>query len=86
VDDLVDDNHGTRGVTVRLPYGEEIAFRYLGLGDFWFDEAGADEITDQGFVIDAIEPPQARTSDHDGVPGRSGVCMQVGGGLPVASG
>ncbi|MDQ1749636.1 MAG: hypothetical protein QOE71_692 [Pseudonocardiales bacterium] len=59
VDELVDDNHGTRGVMVGLPYGEEIVFRYLGPGDFWFDEPDADEITDQGSLIHAIERPRS---------------------------
>ncbi|MCX4530338.1 isoamylase early set domain-containing protein [Streptomyces sp. NBC_00841] len=33
---------GTRAVTVSLPRATRFGFRYLGHGDYWFDEEGAD--------------------------------------------
>lgn len=57
LDELADDGHGTRAVTVAMPYRQEVVFRYLGPGDRWFNEPEADEITEHGSVIRAIEPP-----------------------------
>ena len=32
---------GTRSASVTVPLGEQICFRYLGVGDAWFDDADA---------------------------------------------
>jgi hypothetical protein len=58
LDELVQQPDGTRSVTLGLPYGQELVFRYLGPGNNWFDESDADEITSHGSVIHAIQAPQ----------------------------
>ena len=68
LDELADRGDGTRGVTVAMPYGQDIVFRYLGPGDRWFDEPEADEITNHGSVIHAITPPNTDAS-QPGAPG-----------------
>jgi 1,4-alpha-glucan branching enzyme len=35
---LVRRSNGTRSVSVEVPAGEEIRFRYLGSGGVWFDD------------------------------------------------
>ena len=40
-----------------MPYGHEIVFRYLGPGDRWFNEPDADELTERGSVLHAIDFP-----------------------------
>jgi hypothetical protein len=50
---LVRRSNGTRSVTVAVPAGEAIAFRYLGDGGLWFDDEDAHAITDQGSLIQA---------------------------------
>lgn len=50
---LVKRNNGTRSVSVAVPAGEEIAFRYLGDGGVWFDDADADAITSCGSRVQA---------------------------------
>ena len=48
---LVRRSNGTRSVTVAVPAGEEIAFRYLADGGVWFDDEDAHAITDQGSKV-----------------------------------
>ena len=48
---LVKRSNGTRSVSVAVPAGEEIAFRYLADGGVWFDDEDAHAITDQGSTI-----------------------------------
>lgn len=50
---LVKRSNGTRSVTVAVPAGEAVAFRYLGDGGLWFDDEDAHQITDQGSLIQA---------------------------------
>ena len=50
---LVKRSNGTRSVTVAVPAGEAIAFRYLGDGGLWFDDEDAHAITDQGSLVKA---------------------------------
>ena len=50
---LVKRSNGTRSVTVAVPAGEEIAFRYLADGGVWFDDEDAHAITDQGSKVNA---------------------------------
>ena len=42
---LVRRNNGTRSVSVAVPAGQAIKFRYLGAGGVWFDDEDADVIT-----------------------------------------
>jgi 1,4-alpha-glucan branching enzyme len=48
---LVRRSNGTRSVTVTVPVGQELRFRYLGSGGRWFDDPEADEIDSGGSVI-----------------------------------
>jgi hypothetical protein len=57
LDELIADGHGTRSVTVGLPYDTEVVFRYLGAGDTWYDEPDADEITQRGSILHGIPGP-----------------------------
>ena len=50
---LVRRSNGTRSVTVAVPRGQEIRFRYLGNGGIWFDDPDAHEITNEGSVVRA---------------------------------
>lgn len=50
---LVKRSNGTRSVTVAVPAGEEIAFRYLGDGGVWFDDDDAHAITGEGSLVQA---------------------------------
>jgi hypothetical protein len=38
---LVRRSNGTRSVTVTVPAGRQMKFRYLGSGGFWFDDPDA---------------------------------------------
>ncbi|GIH98317.1 isoamylase early set domain-containing protein [Planobispora takensis] len=48
-------NDGTYQVTVTVPAGEGICFRYLADGGVWFDDADADRHDHHGGHLDAIE-------------------------------
>ncbi|MTD16089.1 isoamylase [Nakamurella sp. YIM 132087] len=50
---LVRRSNGTRSVSVAVPAGEEIRFRYLGAGGVWFDDVDAHEVTADGSLIRA---------------------------------
>jgi hypothetical protein len=50
---LVKRSNGTRSVTVDVPRGAEIRFRYLGDGGVWFDDPDAHEITPEGSLVRA---------------------------------
>jgi hypothetical protein len=50
---LVRRSNGTRSVSVDVPRGQEVRFRYLGSGGVWFDDPDADEITTEGALIKA---------------------------------
>ena len=50
---LVRRSNGTRSVTVAVPTGEQIQFRYLGEGGVWFDDEDAHAITPEGSLIRA---------------------------------
>jgi hypothetical protein len=39
---LIKRSNGTRSVSVKVPAGERIQFRYLGSGGVWFDDPDAD--------------------------------------------
>jgi hypothetical protein len=48
---LVPRSNGTRSVTVAVPAGQELHFRYLGSGGVWFDDADADEVRAEGSLL-----------------------------------
>ena len=48
---LVRRSNGTRSVTVAIPKGHSIQFRYLGEGGVWFDDEDAQAITSEGSRI-----------------------------------
>jgi hypothetical protein len=48
---LVRRSNGTRSVTVEVPRGTEVSFRYLGNGGVWFDDPDAELITHEGALI-----------------------------------
>lgn len=50
---LVRRSNGTRSVSVDVPRGQQVRFRYLGSGGVWFDDPDADEITNEGSLIKA---------------------------------
>jgi hypothetical protein len=53
------DDSGLRSVTVQLPYGRAVHFRYLAADGVWFDDPDADEITETGSVLHAVAAPAA---------------------------
>lgn len=50
---LVRRSNGTRSVSVDVPRGEEVRFRYLGDGGVWFDDPDASELTNEGALVRA---------------------------------
>ena len=48
---LVKRSNGTRSVSVAVPAGEPITFRYLGDGGHWFDDPDAQEFSPEGALI-----------------------------------
>ena len=48
---LVRRRNGTRSVSVRIPAGQEIHFRYLGSGGAWFDDSDAHGHDAQGGLL-----------------------------------
>ncbi|MDT4891152.1 MAG: hypothetical protein QOE97_187 [Pseudonocardiales bacterium] len=44
---LVRRRNGTRSVSVTVPAGREVRFRYLGSGGVWFDDP---DVADQGLL------------------------------------
>jgi hypothetical protein len=50
---LVRRSNGTRSVSVAVPAGQAVKFRYLGAGGVWFDDEDADAITPDGSLINA---------------------------------
>ena len=50
---LVRRRNGTRSVTVAVPKGQQVQFRYLGAGGVWFDDEDADVITAEGSLVSA---------------------------------
>jgi hypothetical protein len=48
---LVKRRNGTRSVSVAVPAGQRVAFRYLGAGGVWFDDEDAHAITSEGSLI-----------------------------------
>jgi 1,4-alpha-glucan branching enzyme len=51
-----------RHVTVPVPYGEPVHFRYLAADGMWFDEPEADEVTGHGSVVRAVAAPTAKST------------------------
>jgi hypothetical protein len=47
---LVRRSNGTRSVSVTVPAGEAIVFRYLGSGGVWFDDPEASLAAEGGLV------------------------------------
>ena len=45
---LIKRSNGTRSVSIEVPAGEPVTFRYLGEGGVWFDDPDAHEITHEG--------------------------------------
>jgi hypothetical protein len=50
---LVRRSNGTRSVSVEVPAGEEIRFRYLGSGGGWFDDDDAHLLDGQAALVSA---------------------------------
>jgi len=50
---LVRRSNGTRSVSVEVPTGEEVRFRYLGSGGVWFDDEDAHLLAGQGALVSA---------------------------------
>ncbi len=50
---LVRRSNGTRSVSVAVPAGAPVRFRYLAEGGVWFDDEDADAITSEGSLIKA---------------------------------
>jgi hypothetical protein len=50
---LVKRSNGTRSVSVEVPAGQEICFRYLGDGGVWFDDPDAEIVTHEGTLVQA---------------------------------
>lgn len=50
---LVRRSNGTRSVSVAVPRGEQIRFRYLGQGGVWFDDPDAADVTTEGCTVHA---------------------------------
>ena len=48
---LVRRSNGTRSVSVAVPQGQEIRFRYLAAGGHWFDDEDAHAITPEGSLV-----------------------------------
>jgi hypothetical protein len=48
---LVRRSNGTRSVSVDVPAGQELRFRYLGSGGFWFDDPEVDEVGADGGLL-----------------------------------
>ncbi len=48
---LVKRSNGTRSVSIAVPRGQEVSFRYLGVGGVWFDDPDAHEITREGSLV-----------------------------------
>ena len=56
---------GSRSVTVVVPAGTDVHFRYLGPDGFWFDDPDADEVTAGGSVLWASSRPEQPVGDAD---------------------
>ena len=67
LDEPVLDVDGQRSVTVGVPYGERLVFRYLAAGGGWFDEPGADEVTEEGSVVHPIAPEVLDLREPDNI-------------------
>lgn len=50
---LVRRSNGTRSVSVEVPAGEEVRFRYLGSGGVWFDDDDAHLLEGQAALVSA---------------------------------
>lgn len=48
---LVQRKNGTRSVTVAVPAGQVLHFRYLGSGGVWFDDPDVDEVRAEGGLL-----------------------------------
>ncbi|CAN5589933.1 isoamylase [soil metagenome] len=48
---LVRRTNGTRSVTLTVPSGQQLTFRYLGSGGRWFDDPEASEVHSEGAVV-----------------------------------
>jgi len=59
-DPLAPQDDGTRSVTVTVPFGQDVHFRYLAEDGVWFDDPDADEITTGGSVLHLSESAEAQ--------------------------
>ena len=48
---LVRRSNGTRSVSVKVPAGQEVRFRYLGSGGVWFDDPEIAEYCAEGGLL-----------------------------------
>lgn len=51
VHELRKRSNGTRSVSVAVPKGSTVRFRYLGEDGLWFDDPEADELTHDGGLV-----------------------------------
>jgi hypothetical protein len=56
IDELMPQDDGSRAVSIGVPYGQRMTFRYLAEDGMWFDDPDADEITREGSTIRALSP------------------------------
>jgi hypothetical protein len=49
---LVKRSNGTRSVTVEVPTGSQVRFRYLGSGGRWFDDPDAHVVDHDGVIVE----------------------------------
>ncbi len=50
---LIKRSNGTRSVSISVPAGEAVCFRYLGSGGVWFDDPEAPEYVAEGALVRA---------------------------------
>jgi hypothetical protein len=48
---------GACAVTIGVPYGKQLEFRYLGGDGDWCDGPGADDVTSDGSLLHSIAAP-----------------------------
>ena len=69
LDELQVQPDGVRAVTVGVPYGLPLVFRYLGEDGDWFDDPAADEVSVDGSLLGPIaasaSAPDAATEEPD---------------------
>lgn len=68
VDTLQAQDDGTRAVTVVVPSGQDVHFRYLAENGIWFDDPDSDEVTEQGSIVRLEAASSAPDQSSDPTP------------------